>query len=141
MKNVVLWNVLLLLTSCYASTDPYSFNYVEVQDKSQVLVAPEVKDGAATLIVRREPGYMGSYALTRFIIDGQPVVRLLRGEQHTFQIPSGQHVAGSSFGDGIQKRANDVLFNAMPGQAYIFRIHGTQTEWCLISPMTQRVNR
>ena len=141
MGKYLSWATLLLLTSCYASADPYSFKYIEVQDKSQILLEPDVKDIPATLVVRREPGFMGSYAATRFVFDGQPIVRLRSGEQHTFKITGGQHIAGSSCDDGFVTRASDTIFDAHPGQTYIFRIHSTQSELCLISPMSLRADR
>lgn len=133
-RFLVLSAVWIVATAC--STDPYSFEYKPVQDQSYIETTPTTSADSATVIARREPSYFGAYDLTRFTLDGVPVVRLRAGEQHRFLVTPGQHIVGSLC-EGLSRRNNEATLIAESGRTYFFRIYSGNGDFCQLAPMSR----
>lgn len=124
MKNklvgavVVVVNV--MLTAC--ATSPQSTAQARPTKNILDSAAITPKDGAARLIVKRDPGFVGSACAIRVLIDGRPLAELAPGEVVTaFLTPSEYIVGAISTGvcGGGDAEASAVL---RAGQLKTFRI-------------------
>lgn len=120
----------LALIGCQ-STDPYSYRYVEMQDKSGLIHPIEVSGAVATLVIRAEPHT--AYSAKTFTLDGDDVIKIPEGQQYTAQITAGYHVIGAHC-DPLDRR-QEIPLQAEAGKTYFFRIYDTADAICLFAPM------
>jgi len=127
--------LVVLLAGC-ASTDPYSFHYVELADQSRILHAPP--PGSATVVVRREPSFSG-VALNHFLtVDGVKIAQLQQEEQHTFTVAPGRYVVGHLCEAVIGGPAlGETVLQAEAGKTAIYRLYTVQQSGCLIEVMSR----
>lgn len=85
-----LLSVMLLLSGC--ATDPVS-NSQATPVKALAYASP-IENGA-TLIVKRDSGFMGAACKTTVHLDGQKVASLGPADLVTLYIPVGEHIVGA----------------------------------------------
>jgi len=83
-------------------------------------------DQAGTVVVKRDPGFMGKGLSSILLIDGKPVAKIRPGEYLEFRVPAREVLVGVSWSDdlGSLKTAStrEVALEIQEGRTYYVRM-------------------
>lgn len=129
MKALLLASGLALaLSGCVTQNIAGTSSYQPVSTSRIIGFIPEPasNDHAGIIIVKRDPGKLGSAIESTLLIDGQPVARIEPGEYLQFRSHLGEHIFGVSWSDNLGPAATsstrELAVDVKPGQTYYLRM-------------------
>lgn len=92
------WPVILALSLGACATQPVSIHQARAVPPARILAPQWLSQSqyTASLIIKRDTGFMGSACTVRVFVDAQPVADLAPAEKIELFIPFGEHVVGAT---------------------------------------------
>ncbi len=120
--------IALALGGCATSNQPGTSSYVPVERSQIVENAPQPSDatGTATVVVKRDQGFMGVALTSVLTIDGRPTAKIRPGQFVSLRVAAGEHLFGVSSSDNLGPIATnisrEVAADCKAGKTYYFRL-------------------
>jgi hypothetical protein len=133
-------NALILMTTClfflstYATSQAMSYDAQSHRAVAAASAVVQPVEGAARLIVRRDPG-LGNYLIAHLHIDGVPVAAIGYGRTYEGFLPPGRHVLSLLPTPNPRwPTPSAMILDVRSGQTYSFTLIGNSGYLILEAP-------
>lgn len=118
---------LFALAGCATTNEPGTTSYAPVASAQIIGSVPRPPESAtATVVVKRDPGFMGAALTSILTVDGKPIARIRPGQFISLKLPTGEHIFGVASSDNLGPVATnisrEVAADCNADQSYYFRL-------------------
>ena len=120
--------IAVALVGCSTTNQPGTGSYLPVPPSQMIGTPPRPATAAeaATIIVKRDPGFMGTALSSVLTIDGRPIARMRPGQFISLSVAPGDHLLGVASSDNLGPVATnisrEVAADCKAGRTYYFRL-------------------
>lgn len=128
INRLISWLAPLLLVGCATQNVPGLSSYVAVPSSQFLSEIPPIGNFAenAIIIVKRDPGFLGSALSSVFTIDGKPIASIKPGQYIELSLHPKEYVFGVAWSDGLgaleTSTTREIAIDSKPRKTYYLRL-------------------